>query len=99
MATRLLFLFGRQFHVAGRDRYPCAHLRAVHVRGPQDAVHDRLPERPQAEIVVKVAADEAEGASAFRFAPFIDPADRVILALDLRADDRSRAGEKTELEV
>jgi hypothetical protein len=69
------------------------------MRRPQDAVDDSLPKIPNAKIVVKMAADKAEGPSAFRMGPFVDPADRILLALDDRAQDRPGFGQKAELEV
>ena len=69
------------------------------MRRPQDAVDDSLPESPYAEVVVKMTADKAEGPSAFRMGPLVDPADRILLALDDRAQDRPCLGQKAELEV
>src|SRR5437868_6578375 len=91
-ALLLLRLLGRQLHVLGRDTYRCAVLRDVQVRRPQDAIHDGLPESADAEVVVEVAADEAEGPPALRVGPLVDPADRAGLALDDRVHDRPRPG-------
>src|SRR5262249_8056201 len=98
-ALLLLEHFGWQLHVFGRNGNGCALLRYINVRRPQDAVHNSLSKCPYAEVVVKMAADKAEGSSAFGIAPFVDPTNRVILAFDDRAKDRPCFGEKAELEV
>src|SRR5262245_25000124 len=75
-AARALFflrLFWRQLHVFGSDCNGRAFFRHVHVRRPENAVHHRLSKGPVAEVIVKMAADEAEGASAYRLVPFVRP--------------------------
>ena len=56
----LLGLFRRQFHVLGGYGNRCAMLRHLDMSRPQDAVHDRLTKSLLAEVVMKMAADEAE---------------------------------------
>src|SRR6516225_5392974 len=46
-----------------------------------------------------MAADKAKGSSAFRMAPFVDPANRKILTFDDRVHNWPCFGEKAELEV
>ncbi len=41
----------------------------VDVRRPEDAIHDELAKILYAEVVVKMTADEAKGASAVGIAP------------------------------
>src|SRR5439155_21810844 len=87
-SASLLWLFRRQLHVLSGYGNRCAMLRHIDMSRPEDAVHDGLTKSLLAEVVVKMAADEAERSSAFGVWPFVDPADRIVRAFNHRGHDR-----------
>src|SRR5712692_2744581 len=94
----LLWLLRWEFHVLGRDGNRCAILRHIDMGRPKDAVHDGPTKSLFAEVVVKMAAHEAERASAVGVGPFVDPADRIVCAFNDRGHHRPGFGQEAELE-
>src|SRR5437879_2842886 len=82
MTSLLLRLFRRQFHVLGNYGNRGALVRHIDMSRPQNSIHDALTKSLVAEVVMKMAADEAERSSPGGARPFVDPGDRIFHALN-----------------